>query len=53
MGFIKHFLHFFHRKRIVFIEEYQKLVLEESDSAVNQPLKEAFLALRQAAEVEK
>ncbi|MFQ5962760.1 MAG: restriction endonuclease, SacI family [Candidatus Scalinduaceae bacterium] len=53
IGFIKHFLHFFHRKRTAFIEEYQKLVLDEPNSAVNQPLKEAFLALRQAAEVEK
>lgn len=53
IGFIKHFLHFFHRKRTLFIENYQKLVLEEPDSAVNQPLKEAFLALRKAAEVER
>jgi len=53
IGFIKHFLHFFHRKRTTFIDNYQKLILAEQDSAVNQPLKEAFLALRKAAEVEK
>jgi DNA adenine methylase len=33
-----------------FVEEYQKLLLAEPDSAVSQPLKEAFLALRQAVE---
>lgn len=40
----------FHRLRMQFVEEYQKLVLAEPDSAVSQPLKEAFLALRQAVE---
>ena len=50
IGFLRHFLHFFHRLRIDFLEAYQALVLEEPDSAVNQPLKEAFLTLRQAAE---
>ncbi|MEH2008009.1 hypothetical protein [Nostoc sp.] len=38
---------------MVFLEAYQQLVLDESDSAVSQPLKEAFLALRQAAESNK
>jgi hypothetical protein len=50
MGFIRHFLHLFHRLRIQFLDAYQALVLAEPDSAVNQPLKEAFLSLRQAAE---
>ena len=50
VGFLRHFLHLFHRLRMAFLEQYQKLVLDESDSAVSQPLKEAFLALRQAAE---
>jgi len=50
IGFLRHFLHFFHRLRIDFLKEYQDLVLNEPDSAVSQPLKEAFLALRQAAE---
>ena len=50
IGFLRHFLHFFHRCRLEFLEAYQKLVLEEPDSAVNQPLKQAFLALRQVAE---
>jgi hypothetical protein len=36
-----------------FLDRYQALVLEEPDSAVSQPLKEAFLALRQAAESEE
>jgi hypothetical protein len=50
MGFIFHFLHLFHRLRTDFLEEYQKLVLEEPDSAVSHTLKEAFLTLRKAAE---
>lgn len=50
IGFIRHFLHLFHRLRIEFLDAYQALVLSEPDSAVNQPLKEAFLSLRQAAQ---
>ena len=50
IGFLRHFLHFFHRSRIEFLNTYQSLVLAEPDSAVSQPLKEAFLTLRQAAE---
>ena len=50
VGFVRHFLHLFHRLRIRFLDDYQALVLAEPDSAVNQPLKEAFLSLRQAAE---
>ncbi len=50
LDFLRHFLHLFHRLRLEFLEAYQELVLAESDSAVSQPLKEAFLALRQAAE---
>ncbi len=50
IGFLRHFLHFFHRLRLQFLDAYQKLVLSEPDSSVRQPLKEAFLALRQAAE---
>lgn len=50
LGFLRHFLHFFHRARIHYLDVYQSLVLAEADSAVSQPLKEAFLALRQAAE---
>jgi len=53
IGFIKHFLHFFHRRRTAFLEKYQELVLSESNSSVNQPLKEAFLALRQASEADR
>jgi hypothetical protein len=33
-----------------FLETYQKLVVDEPESAVNQPLKEAFLTLRRQAE---
>jgi DNA adenine methylase len=40
----------FHRLRLAFLEAYQELVLVEPESAVSQPLKEVFLALRQAAE---
>ena len=50
IGFIRHFLHLFHRIRINYLEAYQRLLLEEPDSAVRQPLKELFLALRIAAE---
>lgn len=50
IGFLRHFLHLFHRLRMEFVEAYQILLLAEPDSAVSQPLKEAFLALRQAAE---
>jgi len=53
IGFIKHFLHLFHRKRTEFLEKYQELVLAEPNSSVSQPLKEAFLALRQAIETDK
>lgn len=50
IGFVRHFLHLFHRLRIPFLDAYQRLLLAEPDSAVRQPLKEAFLTLRQAAE---
>ncbi len=50
IGFLRHFLHLFHRLRKDFLDQYQILVLHEPDSAVSQGLKEAFLALRQAAE---
>jgi hypothetical protein len=50
IGFVRHFLHLFHRLRATFLDCYQGLVLHEPDSAVSQPLKEAFLTLRQAAE---
>lgn len=50
IGFIRHFLHLFHRIRTDYLNVYQTFVLNEPDSAVSQTLKEAFLALRQAAE---
>lgn len=50
LGFINHFLHFFHRYRAAFLDHYQQLVLDEPSSAVSQPLKEAFLSLRKVAE---
>jgi hypothetical protein len=50
IGFIRHFLHLFHRIRINYLDAYQRLLLEEPDSAVRQSLKESFLALRVAAE---
>ena len=51
IGFLRHFLHLFHRLRKDFLDHYQAMVLKEASSAVSQSLKEAFLALRQAAEV--
>lgn len=53
IGFIRHYLHFFHRHRNLFLNVYQALVLAEPTSSVSQPLKEAFLALRRAAEADK
>jgi hypothetical protein len=50
IGFLRHFLHLFHRLRTEFLDSYQALLLSEPDSAVSQTLKEAFLALRHAAE---
>lgn len=50
ISFLRHFLHLFHRLRQQFLDAYQELLLAEPDSAVSQPLKEVFLALRQAAE---
>jgi DNA adenine methylase len=53
IGFIRHFLHFFHRQRSNFLNIYQSMVLSEPTSSVSQPLKEAFLALRRAAEADR
>lgn len=53
LGFIRHYLHFFHRVRNYFLNIYQDLVLSEPTSSVSQPLKEAFLALRRAAEADR
>ena len=50
LGFAKHFLHFFHRRRAKFIDIYQEIVLNEPNSSVGQSLKEAFLILRKQAE---
>lgn len=50
VDFLRHFIHLFHRFRLQYLEGYQKLVMAEPDSTVSQPLKEAFLALRQASE---
>jgi len=50
IGFLRHFLHLFHRLRMQFLDHYQELVLSDPESGVSQPLKESFLALRQAAE---
>ena len=50
LSFLRHYLHLFHRQRTRYVEQYQRLVLSEPDSAVSQPLKELWLALRSAAE---
>lgn len=47
IGFLRSFLHLFHRRRIEFLDAYQMLVL--ADGAVGQPLKESLLTLRRAA----
>jgi hypothetical protein len=53
MGFLRHFLHFFHRARLTYLENYQALVMSEPESAVSQALKEVLLTLRIAAETGK
>lgn len=53
IGFIRHYLYFFHRQRNNFLNIYQSMVLAEPTSSVSQPLKEAFLALRRAAEADR
>jgi DNA adenine methylase len=50
IAFLRHFLHLFHRLRTDFLDEYQNALLTEPESAVSSSLKEAFLAMRQAAE---
>ncbi len=52
IGFIRHYLHLFHRLRTDFLEAYQALILKEPQSSVSQPIKEVFLSMRQAAEVD-
>lgn len=50
IGFIRHFLHLFHRLRVQSLNVYQELLLAEPESAVSQTLKETFLVMRYAAE---
>lgn len=50
ISLLRHFLHLFTRLRGEFIDAYQARLLRESDSAVSGPVKELFLALRQAAQ---
>jgi len=52
LGFIKHFLHFFHRHRIDFLDAYQQLILAEPDSALSQAQKALWLSARLAAETQ-
>ena len=48
--FLRYYLHLFHRSRTRTVEEYQRLEGASRDSAVSQPLKKLWLALRSAAE---
>lgn len=50
IGFLRHFLHLFHRLRGRYLDIYQELILAEADSAVSHAMKQAFLAMRVAAE---
>jgi len=50
VGFLRHYLHLFHRLRKRFLDEYQSLLLAEPESAVRESLKKAFLVLREVAE---
>ena len=53
IGFVRHYMHFFHRQRNILLNTYQELVMKEPTSSISQPLKEAFLALRRAAEADR
>lgn len=50
VGFVRHVVHLFHRRRTAFLDAYQRLMLGEPDSAVSVAVKDAFLAMRLAAE---
>ena len=50
IGFLRHFLHLFHRLRRNFLGGYQELIIKEPESAIRHELKEVFLHLRQVAE---
>lgn len=50
LSFLRHFLHLLHRTRMRFLDEYQRLLLAEPESAVRQELKQVFVALRLAAQ---
>lgn len=52
LGFLRYFLHLFHRIRQDYLDVYQALVLAEPESAVSQPVKELFLTLRRVAELD-
>jgi len=52
VGFVRHYLHLFHRLRPDFLQEYQSLILAEPESSVSHPVKESFLSLRQVAEAD-
>lgn len=52
IGFIRHFLHLFHRIRADYLDALQTLVLDEPESSISHELKEAFLTLRQLAEAQ-
>lgn len=49
-AYVRHVLHFLHRHRGTFLDAYQRRMLAEPDSAVRRSVKEAFLAMRHAAE---
>jgi hypothetical protein len=53
IDFLRHFLTFFHRARLRYLENYQEFVMSEPESAVSQALKEVFLSLRVASEAGK
>lgn len=50
LGFLRHYLHLFHKVRTEFLEAYQSLILAEPSSSVSQAVKEAFLSMRQVTE---
>jgi len=50
IGFVRHYLHFFHRHRAIFLDKYHELIFSEPDSSVSDDLKKAFIYLRKIAE---
>lgn len=52
LDFLRYFLHIFHEKRTLFLENYKNLTLNEPESAVPHELKEKLLELIESTSVQ-